>query len=211
MGWSCCDSDRRNHSCHFPYKMILRHGCPQEIVPDQWREFCNKLVDSLEELNGFRHKITSAYNPKSNGLDERFNQMLKSNLQKLVHDHQDDWDDLLDNILFAYRSSHQDSTKCSPFLLMYGQGAHFPSWVSQGLPPPSGDDCIIVKSVTIKPQFLLRLKRKKVAQLRKGALKKALLIESPAEVAMVKYRKMLNDTHIDLANQLPNRCLQSPL
>ena len=85
------------------YKMILRHGCPLEIVSDQGREFCNKLVDSLEEFTGFKHKITSAYHPQSNRLDEHFNQTLKSQLQKLVNDHQDD---LLNNSLFAYRSSH---------------------------------------------------------------------------------------------------------
>ena len=54
----------------FLYKMILRHGCPLEIVSDQGREFCNQLVDLLEELTGFKHKINSAYHPQSNGLDE---------------------------------------------------------------------------------------------------------------------------------------------
>ena len=44
------------HVLHaFLYKMILGHGCPQEIVSDQGREFCNKLVDSLEDLTGFKH------------------------------------------------------------------------------------------------------------------------------------------------------------
>ena len=33
---------------------------------------------------------------------------------------------LLDNILFVYRSSRHDSTKCTPFLLMYGREAHLP-------------------------------------------------------------------------------------
>ena len=41
----------------------------------------------------------------------------------MVNIHQDDWDDLLDNILCAYRTSHQASTKCTPFLLMFGQEA----------------------------------------------------------------------------------------
>ena len=61
-----------------------------EIVLDQRREFCHKPV---EELTGFKHKITSAYHPQLNGLD----QMLKSQLQKLI-DYQYKWDDLLDNI-----------------------------------------------------------------------------------------------------------------
>ena len=107
------------HVAGFLYHIILRHGCLQEIISDQGREFCNKLVDSLEEVTGFRHKITSAYHPQSNGLDEQFNQTLKRQLQKLVNNHQDDWNELLDNILFAYRTSRQDSTKCTLFLLMY--------------------------------------------------------------------------------------------
>ena len=49
-------------------------------------------------------------------------------MQKLVSDHQDDWNDLLDNILFAYKTiaSCQDSTKCTPFILMYEREARLP-------------------------------------------------------------------------------------
>ena len=38
----------------------------------------------------------------------------------------DDWDQLIDNVLFAYRSSPHDSTRWTPFLLMYGREAHLP-------------------------------------------------------------------------------------
>ena len=114
------------HVANFLYKMILRHGCPEEIISDQGREFCNQLIDLLEKLTGFKHRITSAYHPQSNGLDERLNQTLKSKLQILVNDHMDDWDELIDNVLFAYRSSRQASTKCTPFLLMYGREACLP-------------------------------------------------------------------------------------
>ena len=47
------------HVAAFLYKMILRHGCPLEIVSDQGREFCNDFVDLLEELTGFKHKMTT--------------------------------------------------------------------------------------------------------------------------------------------------------
>ena len=32
----------------------------------------------------------------------------------------------MDNILFAYRSSRHDTTKCTPFLLIYGREARLP-------------------------------------------------------------------------------------
>ena len=65
------------HVAAFLYKTILWHGCPLEIVSDQGREFCNHLVDLLEELTGFKHKMTNAYHPETNGLDECFDQTLK--------------------------------------------------------------------------------------------------------------------------------------
>lgn len=70
--------------------------------------------------------MTSAYHPQSNGLDERLNQTLKASLQRLVNDQQDDWDSLVDNVLFAYRTSRQDSTRFTPFYLMYGREAKLP-------------------------------------------------------------------------------------
>lgn len=115
-----------SHVATFLLEMIYRHGCPEEIVTDQGREFCNQLIDLLEELTGFKHKITSAYHPQSNGLDERMNQTFKSKLQQIVNEEMDDWDDHIDDILFAYRSSRHDSTKCTPFLIMYGREARLP-------------------------------------------------------------------------------------
>ena len=90
------------------------------------------------------------------GFDERFNQTLKSQLQKLVNDRQDDWDELLDNILFAYRTSHQDSTKCTPFLLMYGREARLPIDVTR-VQESHDDDNL---DLGVKVQKMLELQEK---------------------------------------------------
>ena len=45
---------------------------------------------------------------------------------KFVNDDQRDWDLFLDSILFSYRVSRQDSTKHSPFLLVYGRHPKLP-------------------------------------------------------------------------------------
>lgn len=83
-------------------------------------------MDRLEALTGFKHRVTSAYHPQSNGLDERLNQTLKASLQKVVNDKQDDWDNLIDEVLFAYRTSRQDSTKFTPFFVMHNREAKLP-------------------------------------------------------------------------------------
>ena len=58
--------------------------------------------------------------------NERMNQTLRFQLQKLVNDQTDDWDQLIDNVLLAYRSSRHDPTRCTPLLLMYGREARLP-------------------------------------------------------------------------------------
>ena len=51
---------RRRHIIPL-YRMMLRYGCPEEIISDQEREVYNCLVDLLEQLTGFQHTVTSAY------------------------------------------------------------------------------------------------------------------------------------------------------
>ena len=85
-----------------------------------------KVNDELCRLTGVESRLTSAYHPQSNGLDERFNQTLQRQLLKYIDDKQDDWDLYLNAILFSYRVSQQASTKYSPFYLMYGRQARLP-------------------------------------------------------------------------------------
>ena len=74
---------------------------------------------------GTRHKVSSAYHPQTNGLDERLNQTLQRALSKLV-DEQNDWDCFLPSVVFAYNTSRQSSTGFTPFELMYGRKAILP-------------------------------------------------------------------------------------
>ena len=91
------------------------------MISDQEREFLNKVNHSLFKMTNTEHRISSAYHPQTNGLVEKFNQTLQRYLVKLVNDNQNDCDELLDGVLFAYRTVKQKSTQVSPFELMYCQ------------------------------------------------------------------------------------------
>lgn len=77
------------------------------------------------------------YFMQTNGLDERFNQTLQNSLRKHINEKQDDWDQVLDAILFAYRTSQHSSTKMSPFVLMYNRQPKLPIHL---IVPTSSDD-----------------------------------------------------------------------
>ena len=86
----------------------------------------SQVNDELCDLMGAKCNLTSAYNPQSNGLDERFNQALQRQLLKYISKEQTQWDLYLDSILFSYHVSWQDSTQHSPFYLVYGRNAKLP-------------------------------------------------------------------------------------
>ena len=66
------------------------------------------------------HRISSPYHPQTNGLDERTNQTLVRTLNKLAET-QSNCDQHIDSALYAYRVSKHDSSKFSPFFLMYNR------------------------------------------------------------------------------------------
>ena len=57
--------------------------------------------------------------PQTNGLTERFNQTLQTALMKMVNEEQNDWDEHLPAVLFAYHMSQQWAIKMTPFEVMY--------------------------------------------------------------------------------------------
>ena len=103
----------------FLYALFMRHGFCPCVISDQGHEFCNRITDCLFQLTGSEHRVTSAYHPQSNGLVERFNQTLVDGLVKRAHDNQQQWDQHIDSVLFAYRTLTHKSTKMTPFFVMH--------------------------------------------------------------------------------------------
>uniref|UniRef100_A0AAV2KS18 Integrase catalytic domain-containing protein n=1 Tax=Knipowitschia caucasica TaxID=637954 RepID=A0AAV2KS18_KNICA len=96
----------------------------------QRRDFVNELNDSLCSLLGIERSVTAAYHPQTNGA-----------LMKLVNEQQNNWDTFLDATLFSLRSKVHISTKHTPFQLMYGREAVFPSEVPVDYPQVGDHDC----------------------------------------------------------------------
>ena len=101
-------------------------GIPHVITSDQGSEFNNKVNAELMRSMGIDHRLTTAYHPQANGLDERFNQTLKNAIAKYSQDCRDKWDAKLGELVYAYNTSFQESTKHSPFEAMFGRVARLP-------------------------------------------------------------------------------------
>uniref|UniRef100_A0A5S6R4F6 Integrase catalytic domain-containing protein n=1 Tax=Trichuris muris TaxID=70415 RepID=A0A5S6R4F6_TRIMR len=106
--------------------VVLRHGTPTKVVTYRGTAFTStKMADILVTL-GIQHGMTTAYHPQSNGLTEKANRTLTGILAPYVNETHRDWDNILPFATFAMNTAKQESTKLSPFELIYGRQAVLP-------------------------------------------------------------------------------------
>src|SRR6266511_1230453 len=106
-------------------KIICEHGCPEVLQSDQGTHFVNRIIADLTEKFRIKHRLSSPYHPQTNGLVERFNQILCEKLAKLSEE-TEQWDEFVDLVLMAYRTTKHSATGVTPFLLTYGREAVLP-------------------------------------------------------------------------------------
>jgi hypothetical protein len=107
----------------FVNEIISRHGAPSRLLSDQGKNFLSNLVKGVCVFFKTEKIQTTAWNPKCDGLVERFNKTLSQMLAAYSDANQTSWDIYLNLVLFAYRTSKQDSTEKTPFELLYGRTA----------------------------------------------------------------------------------------
>ena len=131
---ACPLPDKTAHSVAdaFFNQVVCRFGMPSVIHSDQGREFEKKIMQELCLLCGSHKTRTTPYHPESDGMVERFNRTLLMMLAMFAGKNRDDWDDLLPAVMMAYRSSVHESTRFSPYRLMFGEECTLPMDI--GLP-----------------------------------------------------------------------------
>ena len=70
---------------------ISQFGPMSTLISDCGTEFCNKVVKSLGDVRGTDRRITSAYNPRADGLVKRANQTIVTVLRKCAEADHENW------------------------------------------------------------------------------------------------------------------------
>ena len=90
-----------------------------EIVTYNGSENVNMVMKhTLQEVN-ISHTTTSYYHPHGKSRVEQFHCTLHEIMSKKVSDSHDSWDIYLNQVLAAFMSNVSESTKFSPFYLLY--------------------------------------------------------------------------------------------
>jgi hypothetical protein len=107
-------------------EVVSRHGAVKVLLSDQGGEFMSDLVKDICVYLKTSKVNTTAYHPQTNGLTERFNATLCQIISIYVDLNQQNWDELLPVVLFAYRTAVQETTTISPFEVLYNRVPRLP-------------------------------------------------------------------------------------
>ena len=121
--------------------IIVRHGAPKVLLSDNGPNFASELCNAICHQMNVEKKFSTPYAPQTQGLVERFNRtlanMIRSYCTDLLY-----WDKTLPLLQFAYNSSVQESTRFSPFYLLYGRDPVLPMDHTYQLPIPVHRDVV---------------------------------------------------------------------
>ena len=111
-------------------RIFLRHGIPRIVISDNGTQFVSEETKNYLINRKITPKKTSIYNPKANGRIERANKTIKKMISHFVNKKHNNWHEILSYVVFAYNVSYHESTKFSPFNLVYGREPLIPTDIS---------------------------------------------------------------------------------
>ena len=110
----------------FIEQIVCRYGAPRALLSDLGRQFIGKIAQATYRLLTVKKLNTSGYHPQTNGLCERFNSTLKIMLRMYIDLDRQNWSKFIPYCVFAYNTSVQETTKHTPYYMVFGRGATLP-------------------------------------------------------------------------------------
>ena len=108
-----CDAYRDNVYCVF--------GGSSRMLTDNGSEFKNKEMQEVCDTLGLKHIFSPVYTPQSNGRLEGWHRFFKACIAKHIRGGGVEWDELVPLAVSAYNFFLCQSSKESPFVLMFGR------------------------------------------------------------------------------------------
>ena len=113
-----CEAYRDNVYCVF--------GGSSRMLTDNGSEFKNKEMQEVCDTLGLKHIFSPVYTPQSNGRLEGWHRFFKACIAKHIRGGGVEWDELVPLAVSAYNFFPCQSSKESPFVLMFGRDPIMP-------------------------------------------------------------------------------------
>ena len=113
---------------HFLHGVLARYGACAEVVTDGGGEFKAEFDELLFKAM-VDHRVTSAHHPQANEAAERMVKTVKKGVERYVNSAGDpvSWDLYVPWVAMGYRVTPQESTKLSPYEMLFACKPDLPS------------------------------------------------------------------------------------
>jgi hypothetical protein len=105
----------------FPHFITLRI-----LISDGGTHFTGKNFKRCLSKLGIEHRISTTYNPQTNGQAVILNRQLKIILNKTIEKGGKDWSNKLDGALWAYRTAFKTPIGMTPYQFFYSKACYLP-------------------------------------------------------------------------------------
>ena len=128
-------------------KWFIPHGVPARLHSDKGKSFENEITKHLCNIYGVQKSTTTPYNPRGNGICERFNRTLHGLLRTLNAEEKHHWPKHINHLVMSYNATPNQSTGFQPYQLMFGRKAQMPcdTWLGLHQYEVSKSKCTWVK------------------------------------------------------------------
>ncbi|GMF36978.1 unnamed protein product [Phytophthora fragariaefolia] len=101
-----------------------RFGAPSLVRPDRDPRFMSKVFQTFAEMMQSRSRATLSYRPQAKGQQERSGKTVMQSVRVYAEDPlQQDWDEIVERLVFAINNSQDTTRKETPFYLVHGWDA----------------------------------------------------------------------------------------
>ena len=88
---------------------ICLYSIPEYILSDRGKNFQSMLLELIYEKLDIKQLRTTAYHPECDGQSERFIRTLKAMIRGYVADNQQNWDENIEKLTFAYNTAEHST------------------------------------------------------------------------------------------------------
>eukprot|EP00794_Sanderia_malayensis_P019624 gene19624-biopygen13894 len=102
-------------------EFIHIYGIPEQLLSDRGSQFTSALMKALCKQLGVKKIFTCSFRPSSNGLNQHSNGTLFNGVKMYASRKPSTWDEYLDAVTFAYRTTPRSVTQHTPAFLVFGR------------------------------------------------------------------------------------------
>ena len=196
--------------------LCLHEGFPDEICSDNGPEYVNKILRALLKILQTKHRRSTEYRPRSNGMVERANQTIKFMLKRYAEEYNiKAWPGWLPFVIFAYNSIPNISTGYSPFFLARGREPRIPMDVElttvDDAEPSNAMQAVYRLQIALQDARAIATDRLQLAQInRNWAPPENPVVETPKPRYRIGQQVLVYTDHPDNRGKFHNKQMTGP-